>query len=99
MRTSSTPSNFIFKKLDVLHLILTIDFPVSTGYNRVVPDEVQRKESEVSQMKYRIRSIEWPMMIIEDGFSSARAAASWAEDNMHFGGIWAGGWTIEEYED
>lgn len=49
--------------------------------------------------KYRIRSIEWPMMIIEDGFSSVRAAASWAEDNIHFGGIWAGGWTIEEYED
>ena len=49
--------------------------------------------------KYRIRSIEWPMMIIEAGFNSVRAAASWAEDNMHFGGIWEGGWTIEEYED
>ncbi len=48
-------------------------------------------------MKYRIRSIQWPKMIIEDGFSSSQAAASWAEDNMHFGGIWAGGWIIESY--
>ena len=48
-------------------------------------------------MKYRIRSIQWPKMIIEDGFSSAQTAASWAEDNMYLGGIWAGGWTIESY--
>lgn len=48
-------------------------------------------------MKYRIRSIQWPKMIIEDGFSSMQAATSWAEDNMHLGGIWAGGWIIESY--
>lgn len=49
-------------------------------------------------MKYRIRSIQWPKMIIEDGFSSIAAARSWAEDNMHYGGIWDGGWIIETYE-
>jgi len=48
-------------------------------------------------MKYRIRSIQWPLMIIEDGFSSEQAAASWAEDNMYLGGIWSGGWIIESY--
>lgn len=48
-------------------------------------------------MKYRIRSIQWPMMIIEDGFTTESAARAWAEDNMYLGGIWAGGWTVEEY--
>ena len=57
-----------------------------------------RREKKARENKmYRIRSIQWPMMIIEDGFKTAAAAASWAEDNMHYGGIWSGGWTIEKY--
>lgn len=86
---------FHFQLLDVGHLILCLDFSQKYHYNRVVPGK--RKESEENKMKYRIRSIQWPKMIIEDGFSSSQAAASWAEDNMHFGGIWAGGWIIESY--
>ena len=48
-------------------------------------------------MKYRIRSVQWPKVIIKDGFISVQAAASWVEDNAYFGGMWSGGWTIEAY--
>jgi hypothetical protein len=55
------------------------------------------REKEETKMKYRIRSIQWPKVIIKDGFISVKAAASWVEDNAYLGGMWAGGWTIEAY--
>ena len=47
--------------------------------------------------KYRIRSIKWPAMIIEDGFLSIEAAELWADFNYRRDSIWDGGWKIEEY--
>lgn len=48
--------------------------------------------------KYRIIGFS-TVKTIKDGFSSIRAAAAWAEDNMYFGGIWSAGWDIEAYEE
>ena len=40
---------FHFQLLDVLHLILPIDFSCFSVYNRVVPDEVPREKEEEFQ--------------------------------------------------